>query len=165
MTQRIELESSDDNVCFGCGLENPMGLKLRFYREGDQVLTECSPNKWWSGQPGVVNPGITYAVLIDLVIWTAGAILSRVPLLPKTVDMKLGDLSTKRPFSGNARIVKRDGPTAQIRAEISQDGVTKAWLEMETKAVTRDEFTKARPFVEIPDSLQGYFEGEKIPAT
>ena len=164
MSQRIELESSDDNVCFGCGLENPMGLKLRFYREGDRVVTECLPNKWWSGQPGIVNPGITYAVLIDLIIWTAGAILNRVPLLPKTIDIKLGDLSTKRPFSGGAWIVKRDGPIAQIRAEITQDGVTRAWLEVEAKSVTRAEYAKARPFVEIPDSLQGYFEGETIPA-
>lgn len=164
MSQRIVLENSDDNVCFGCGPENPMGLKMRFLREGDRITTELEPTKWWAGQPGVVNPGIVYAVLIDLVVWTAGAILHRVPLMPKTLDMKLGDLSTGRPFSANARVVKQEGPVAQIRAEILQDGdVAKAWLEMETKSVTRAEFQKARPLVEIPESLSGLFEGELIP--
>jgi hypothetical protein len=160
MTQRVELENSDDNLCFGCGPQNPMGLKLRFFIESDQVTTECIPTKWWSGQPGVVNPGIAYAVLVDLIIWTAGGILHRVPLMPKTIEMKIGDMSTKRPMSGTGRIVKREGPIAEIRAELKQDGMVKALLEIETKCVTRAEYQKARPLVEIPESLTGYFEGE-----
>ncbi len=135
-----------------------MGLKLKFFREGDHVITECMPTKWWSGQPGVVNPGIVYAVLIDVVIWTASAILHRVPLMPKTVDIKLGDLSTRHAISGNGWVVRRDGPAAQIRAELLQDTTLKAWLEMETKSVTRGEYIKARPIVELPDSLESFFE-------
>ena len=160
MTQRVELGNSDDNLCFGCGPQNPMGLKLRFFMEGDRVITECIPTKWWSGQPGVVNPGILYAVLVDLIIWTAGGILNRVPLMPKTIDMKLGDVSTRRPISGIGWIVKREGPMAQIRAELKQDGTVRAFLEMETKSVTRAEYLKARPVVEIPTSLAGFFEEE-----
>ncbi len=140
-----------------------MGLRLKFYRAGDQVLTDSTPTKWWSGQPGVVNPGIVYAVLIDLVIWTASSILHRVPLMPRTIDMKLGDLNTKMPCSGKGWVVKRDGPIAQIRAELTQMGNVKALLEMETKSVTRQEYQAARPLVEIPASLMGYFEGEAIP--
>ena len=160
MTQRVELENSDDNLCFGCGPENPMGLRLKFFTDGDRVTTECIPTKWWSGQPGVVNPGIVYAVLVDLIIWTASAILHRVPLMPKTIDMKLGDLGTSLPISGTGRIVKREGPMAQIRAELQQDGMVRAWLELETKSVTRAEYQKTRPLVEMPASLTGFFEEE-----
>ncbi|MGA2784829.1 MAG: hypothetical protein ABSF09_09060 [Candidatus Bathyarchaeia archaeon] len=158
MSLRVELENSDDNLCFGCAPENPMGLKLKFFREGDRVTTECMPTKWWSGQPGTVNPWIVYAVLIDIVIWTASAILHRVPLMPKTIDMKLGDLSTQRPILGTSWVVRRGGLLAQIRAELRQDGRLSAWLEMETKSVTREEYQKTRPFVELPNSLQGFFE-------
>ena len=158
MAQRVELENSDDNLCFGCGPENPMGLKLKFFREGEGVTTECMPTKWWSGQPGTVNPGIVYAVLADIIIWTASAILHRVPLMPKTLDMKLGDLSTKRPILGNGWVVRRDGPMAQIRSELRQDEILTAWLEMETRSVTREEYQKARPFVELPNSLRAFFE-------
>ena len=137
-----------------------MGLKLRFFVDGDRVTTECIPTKWWSGQPGVVNPGIVYAVLVDLIIWTAGGILNRVPLMTKTIDMKLGDLSTRRPISGTGWIVKREGPMTQIRTELKQDGMVRALLEMETKSVTRAEYQKARPMVEIPESLTEFFEEE-----
>ncbi|MGD0177690.1 MAG: hypothetical protein ABSC50_12800, partial [Candidatus Bathyarchaeia archaeon] len=105
-------------------------------------------------------PGIVYAVLVDLIIWTAGGILHRVPLMPKTIDMKLGDVSTRRPISGIGWIVKREGPMAQIRAELKQDGMVRALLEMETRSVTRAEYQKARPMVEIPASLTGFFEEE-----
>lgn len=159
MPSRIELANSDDNVCFGCGPENPMGLKLRFFEEGDRVTTSCAPTKWWSGQPGVVNPGILYAVLIDLVIWAASAFLHRVPLA-KPRDLKLGDVSTKRPFTGAAWIVSRNGAQAVIRAELQQDGKTVSALEMDVRGVTRKEFRDARPLVEIPESLGGFFEGE-----
>jgi hypothetical protein len=80
--------------------------------------------------------------------------------MPKTIDMKLGDMSTKRPMSGTGWIVKREGPMAQIRAELKQDGMVRAFLEMETKSVTRAEYLKARPVVEIPTSLTGFFEEE-----
>ncbi len=154
------LENADDNLCFGCGPENPMGLRLEFRREGDTVTTGCTPTPWWSGQPGVVNPGITYAILIDLIIWHASAVAHRVPLFPKTVDMKLGDLRTEVPLTGVARLVKRDGPLLQIRAEIMQEGETRAWLELECRCVSREAYKKARPFVEVPPSLAGFFEGE-----
>ncbi len=162
MAHRVELENSDDNLCFGCGPENPMGLKLKFFREGDRVTTECMPTKWWSGQPGVVNPGILYAVLVDLVIWTSSVILHSVPLMPKTIDIKLGDVSTKNPIFGTGWVLSRYGHMAQIRSELQQDGTLRAWLEMETKSVTRAEYQKARPLVELPESLTGFFEGETI---
>jgi hypothetical protein len=162
MVQRVELENADDNLCFGCGPNNPMGLKLKFFRENDRVTTECIPTKWWSGQPGVVNPGILYAVLVDLVIWTSSEILHRIPLMPKTIDMKLGDVSTKSPIFGASWVLSQYNPMAQIRAELQQDRTLSAWLEMEVKSVTRAEYQKARPLVELPKSLTGFFEGETI---
>ena len=90
----------------------------------------------------------------------SSAILHQVPLMPKTIDMKLGDLATRLPISGTGRIVKREGPMAQIKAELLQNGIVRAWLEMETKSVTRAEYQKTRPLVEIPASLTGFFEGE-----
>ncbi len=160
MRGRERLDNADDNVCFGCGPTNPMGLRLEFWRDGDVVTTSCTPTTWWSGQPGVVNPGILYAVLVDLVAWTAGAILHRVPLMPVTREQRLADVATSRPFAGRASVIARDGPRAVVRAELSQDGDVRCVLVVETRAVTREEYRKARPLVEIPESLAGYFEGE-----
>ena len=31
---------SNDDMCFACGPENPIGLKLRFHFEGEEYVTE-----------------------------------------------------------------------------------------------------------------------------
>ena len=76
--------------------------------------------------------------------------------------MKLGDVSTKSPILRTGWVLSHYGPMAQIRAELQQDGTLRDWLEMEVKSVTRAEYQKARPLVELPESLTGFFEGETI---
>ena len=52
------------NLCFGCGQNNPIGLKLSFTKEGDTLKTECTPDKVYQGWPGIVHGGIM-ACLLD----------------------------------------------------------------------------------------------------
>ena len=50
--------------CFACGEENPIGLKLHFYTEGEDVVAEylCQDN--FVGWTGIQHGGIT-ATLLD----------------------------------------------------------------------------------------------------
>ena len=50
-------------LCFGCGQNNPIGLKLRFEREGRVVRAEFAPDKHYQGWPGVVHGGIITCML------------------------------------------------------------------------------------------------------
>jgi uncharacterized protein (TIGR00369 family) len=51
--------------CFVCGLENKMGLHLRFYESAEgQVIVETTVPKQFQGYPGVVHGGIV-ASLVD----------------------------------------------------------------------------------------------------
>lgn len=153
-----KLLNADDNTCFACGPENPMGLKLEFYRDGDVVFTEPEPTKWWSSMPGVVNPGILLAVLGDTIVWSAEAFVGKTPLLDPPDRLELGDVSTREPFRSEGRLVERDGDRLSFRAEITQDGETRAVLERTGRIVTRERYEKARPLVELPASLEGRFE-------
>lgn len=151
------LANADDNVCFACGPENPMGLQLTFHRDGDVVFTEAEPTKWWSSMPGVVNPGILLAVLGDTVVWSAEAFVGKTPLLDPPEELALGDVATGRPFRSEGRLVERDGEELRFRAEITQAGETRARMVRTGRVVTRERFEKARPLVELPASLDGRF--------
>ncbi len=52
-------------MCFLCGLQNPVGLKLAFYEdlEAGQVRTEFTVPDEYQGYPGVVHGGIVAAIL------------------------------------------------------------------------------------------------------
>jgi uncharacterized protein (TIGR00369 family) len=47
-----------------CGLENPFGLRLRFYETAPgEVSVECSIPEEYQGYPGVVHGGVVAAIL------------------------------------------------------------------------------------------------------
>ena len=53
--------------CFVCGVENPIGLKLRFDKSANgEVVAECVLGEEYQGYPGVVHGGIVAAMLDEM---------------------------------------------------------------------------------------------------
>ncbi len=53
--------------CFVCGLQNPIGLKLRFYETGPgEVTAEYTVGDEYQGYPGVVHGGVVAALLDEV---------------------------------------------------------------------------------------------------
>jgi uncharacterized protein (TIGR00369 family) len=53
----------DEGFCFGCGRNNPIGLKLKFKRDGDTIRTEFTPERTHQGWPGLLHGGILGTLL------------------------------------------------------------------------------------------------------
>ncbi len=51
------------SLCFGCGKENPIGLKLDFKRDGKIVRAEFTPTEFHQGWSGIVHGGIITCLL------------------------------------------------------------------------------------------------------
>lgn len=58
----------NSRMCFLCGLQNPVGLKLTFYEDPQarQVQAECTVPAKFQGYPGVVHGGIVAAILDEV---------------------------------------------------------------------------------------------------
>lgn len=54
----------NEGFCFGCGQNNPIGMKLRFTKDGETVRAKFTPHKMHQGWPGLVHGGIL-ACLLD----------------------------------------------------------------------------------------------------
>ena len=52
-----------EGLCFGCGENNPIGLKLSFRQDGKTVTAEFTPTKHYQGWPGIVHGGIIICML------------------------------------------------------------------------------------------------------
>ena len=52
--------------CFGCGQENPIGLRLSFDWEGDALVSRFTPGEDHQGWPGVVHGGIIATLLYEV---------------------------------------------------------------------------------------------------
>jgi len=51
-------------MCFACGANNPIGLHLDFWTDGETVWTEFTPGQEHQGWPGVLHGGLI-ATLMD----------------------------------------------------------------------------------------------------
>jgi len=54
----------DDDYCFVCGRENPIGMKLDFSLDGERIVAEFIPRKEHQGYMDIVHGGII-STLID----------------------------------------------------------------------------------------------------
>lgn len=61
-----ELLLSDDGMCFGCGINNPIGLKLKFHWDGDECYTVFTLSRYYQGWERRVHGGILALVLDEV---------------------------------------------------------------------------------------------------
>ncbi len=59
-------EIEDAPMCFACGPENPIGLRIRFDVDGDECTAEFTPNENHVGFSDTVHGGIIYTALDDV---------------------------------------------------------------------------------------------------
>lgn len=57
--------------CFVCGAENPHGLQLRFYRDGQSVVAGFTPQPHHAGFRGIVHGGLIATALDEAMFWAA----------------------------------------------------------------------------------------------
>ena len=56
--------------CFACGTNNPIGLKLDFYRQGDSVCSDVVLNRNHVGWQNMAHGGIISTLLDEIMSWT-----------------------------------------------------------------------------------------------
>ncbi len=54
---------SEYNNCFACGKDNPIGLKLKFRKEGELAVADFSLHRNYEGYPNIIHGGIVTTIL------------------------------------------------------------------------------------------------------
>jgi uncharacterized protein (TIGR00369 family) len=55
--------------CFGCAPDHPIGFRLTFERDGDDVLTRFVPGDRYQGPPNVMHGGLVMALADEIGAW------------------------------------------------------------------------------------------------
>lgn len=64
MWPQVSIDTEQDlTMCFACGENNPIGLKLSFEWDGTTARAEFTPGRYHQGWPGVVHGGIISCLL------------------------------------------------------------------------------------------------------
>lgn len=67
---RVDIDLGN-KLCFGCGKNNPIGLKLDFKWDGKQARAEFTPTKFYQGWSGIVHGGIINSILDEAMAYAA----------------------------------------------------------------------------------------------
>jgi acyl-coenzyme A thioesterase PaaI-like protein len=93
--------------CFGCSPDHPHGLRLKFTREGDEVVTRFVPNDLQQGPPGIMHGGLVMTLADEVAAW---AILA-----------SRGKFGFTTSFEGKLSRAVRVGKEIEARSRISED--------------------------------------------
>jgi len=124
----------NSRMCFVCGLQNPVGLKLAFYEgpESGRVRTEFTIPDEYQGYPGVVHGGIVAAILDEVsgrAVMLHGSDDSLVATLRLTVRYRR-PTPTGTPLTGVGWVERVGGIGARVAGEIRlSDGTVTAECE------------------------------------
>ena len=72
MADRPRISISTDlseGMCYGCGQNNPLGLKLSFKPDGKTARADFTFQKFHQGWPGVVHGGVITTILDEAMGW------------------------------------------------------------------------------------------------
>lgn len=70
-TRRINnpFTSIEGYNCFGCSPNNPCGLHMEFYEDGEEVVSEWQPGKHLQGYGSVLHGGIISTAMDEIASW------------------------------------------------------------------------------------------------
>ncbi len=59
----------DGHYCFACSKNNPIGLKLEFFEDGDEIVSRWLPQKEFTGFYNVLHGGVQTVLMDEVAAW------------------------------------------------------------------------------------------------
>ncbi|MFC2016383.1 PaaI family thioesterase [Chloroflexota bacterium] len=108
--------------CFGCGQDNPIGLKLSFQWDGKTARVEFTPTECYQGWSGLVHGGIIICMLDEAMSWAV--LFEGMHCVTAKIQVKLGrPASINEPLVITSSITKKNRKVVETKAAVAlRDG-------------------------------------------
>ena len=155
---------SPGNTCFGCGLDNPEGLQIKIFRDGDRddrLVGAFTPRPSMTGFPRIIHGGVQFTALDCMAGWCTFILRARgqkvVPLTKAATMRYLKPVREGARISLEAQIV-REGPPLFIQAAIlDETGAHLTQADFEYVMLPQEKFKKAVGIEVMPDNYRRHF--------
>ncbi len=119
-TDRAEIifESDEPRTCFGCGPDNPKGLRLRFFETGEGVEVDYVAPEHLNGAAGVVHGGVQATLLDEALCMTAYAKEGTTVVTGELTVRYVAPLPTRTPLLIRSKITEKRGRSFFAEGEI-----------------------------------------------
>lgn len=109
--------------CFGCGPENPSGIKLRFVKEGPLTLSaQFTPPEDWTGWGRIMHGGFHGLLLDEAMGWASFALINENSFVTKEMTLKYyRPVYVDKPITIYGHVVQKTEREIHVRREIRDD--------------------------------------------
>jgi uncharacterized protein (TIGR00369 family) len=108
--------------CFGCGPDHPIGFRLQFTREGDEMVTRFTPGERYQGPPGVMHGGLVTTLADEIAAWTVIGLKERMGFTAALSARFKRPVRIGVEVVGRGRITKDATRVLEIAVSLSQEG-------------------------------------------
>lgn len=112
-----------DHDCFGCSPRNPIGFRLRFFREGDTVIARLTPGPEYEGPPGIMHGGLQATLADEIAAWTLVGLKGRMGFTASLQVRLLRPVRTGREVIARGRIVRESSRLVTVETKLFQDAL------------------------------------------
>jgi uncharacterized protein (TIGR00369 family) len=108
--------------CFGCGPDHPIGFRLSFEKQNDEVITHFTPDDRYQGPPGIMHGGLVMTLADEVAAWAIIALLGKFGFTAQMTCKLQRPVRTNVPLIGRGAIVRDARRIVVTRAVIEQEG-------------------------------------------
>lgn len=107
--------------CFGCAPDHPVGFRLRFAREGDEVVTRFTPGEQYQGPPTIMHGGLVATLADEIGAWALILLLERFGFTAEMHCKLRKPIRIGEEVEGRARIAKSGSRVVNVAVELRQN--------------------------------------------
>jgi uncharacterized protein (TIGR00369 family) len=107
--------------CFGCGPDHPIGFRLAFEREGDEIVTRFVPSERYQGPPGIMHGGLVSTLADEIAAWAVIGLLGKFGFTAQMSCKLHKPVRIGVPIEGRAAVVRDARRIVQTRVRILQN--------------------------------------------
>lgn len=108
--------------CFGCATDHPIGFRLTFERDGDEVVTRFTPGERYQGPPGIMHGGLVMTLADEVGAWTVITLLETFGFTAAMNSKLHKPVRIGVEVEGRGRIQKPGSRVVSVEVELSQAG-------------------------------------------
>ena len=108
--------------CFGCSPDHPHGFRLRFFREGDEVITRFTPGDLHQGPPGIMHGGLVATLADEVGAWTVVLLREKFGFTAEISAKLLRPIRVGAEVEGRGRVLRESRRVLRVAVELRQNG-------------------------------------------
>ncbi len=109
--------------CFGCAVDHPIGFRLTFQKDGDEVVTRFVPSERYQGPPTIMHGGLVATLADEIGAWALVLLLKRFGFTAEMQCKLRQPIRVGHEVEGRGRISKPGSRVVGVEVELRQNGV------------------------------------------